>query len=207
MKKAPQSSPRLPLAALRGDLEIKYNRSRAMLLLIVIFTGINLFTATFTDTYFMFSATVPMIFPVIGSALAANMENNIYLYIMLGVGILLVVPYLLAGIFSKKRVGWMIAALVFFSLDSVLLLLSFDTTMLPDIFFHGVGMYFLITGVMQGLKLKDLPTEDPLAEPTDAPAEPNENPFDTFHGTDFHYDVKVAESDKGAEHVATSDKK
>jgi hypothetical protein len=196
--------PRLPLAALRGDLEIKYNRSRLMLLLIVIFTGINLFMATFLDAYFMFSATVPMMFPVIGANLAVNMENDLYLYVMLGIGVLLVVPYLLAWIFSKKRVGWMIAALAFFSLDSLLLLLSFDPTMFPDIFFHGVGMYFLITGVIQGLKLKDLPTEDPLADPADSPAE---NPFDAVNRTEFNYDVKAAETDKGAEHVATSDKK
>ena len=201
--KALKNNPRIPLAAVRGDLEIKYKHARLILLLVVLFTGLNLFSATFTDTYFLFSATVPMIFPIIGASLAEELGNNLYLYAMLGVGVLLVVPYLLCWIFSKKRVGWMIASLIFFSLDCVLLLLSFDFSMIMDILFHGIVMFYLITGVMTGLKLKDLPAEDPLAPTADTPAE---DPFGTFDRADFNYDTPSADTDRGEAHVAKSDK-
>ncbi len=202
--KSLKNAPRIPLSAVRGDLEIKYKHARLMLLLVVICTVINLFTATFLDVYFRFSATVPMIFPVIGAGLAEELGNNAYLYAMFGAGVLLVVPYLLCWIFSKKHAGWMIAALVFFSLDCILLLLSFDFSMIMDILFHGLVMFYLITGVVTGFKLKDLPTEDPLAAaPNGTPAE---NPFDTFDRADFNYDASSAETDKGEVHVAKSDK-
>ena len=170
-----QNTPQNQRPPLRGDLEIKYARSRANLLLVLIFTVVNLFSVTFGDTYFLFSATIPMLCPATMSLLAAEPEflatigmtpetATPLIIVGLVIGLVLSVPYLLCWIFSKKRVGWMVAALVFFSIDSLLLLISFDLTMILDIIIHAVVMYYLITGVINGFKLRDMPEDMPLPE-------------------------------------------
>lgn len=160
---------------LRGDLQATYDRSRANLLLVLIFTVINLFSVTFANSYFLFSATLPAIFPAVMTQMAADEEYlatigmtpetaTPLIIVGLVIGLVLSVPYLLCWIFSKKRVGWMVAALVFFSIDCLLLLISFDLTMILDIIIHAVVMYYLITGVINGFKLRDMPEDMPLPE-------------------------------------------
>ena len=165
-----------PYAAPMGPREMtqrKYNNCRANLLLVVLFTVINLFTLTFGNSYFLFSATLPALFPAVMSELAADTEYlasmgilpeeaSILVIVGLVIGLILTVPYLLCWIFSKKRVGWMVAALVFFSMDCLLLLLTFDVSMIADILIHAWVMFYLITGVMHGFKLKKMPEDEPL---------------------------------------------
>ena len=200
--------------ALRGDLEIKYKRSRMNLLLVILFTVVNLFASTFANTYFLFSATIPMLLPLGASQIAADPTAmadlglppeaaTTLVIVCLVIGIVLTVPYLLCYIFSKKRVGWMIAALVLFSLDCLFLLLTLDLSMIADILVHAWGMFYLITGVIHGFKLKNLPAEEPV-EVTAEPA--SENPFDTFDQKDFSYDAAASSKDAGDDHVAKSDK-
>ena len=176
------NTPKNQRPPLRGDLQAAYDRSRANLLLVLIFTVINLFSVTFANSYFLFSATLPAIFPAVTTMMAADEEylasigmtpETATLLIIIGlvIGLVLSVPYLLCWIFSKKRVGWMVAALVFFSIDCLLLLISFDLTMILDILMHGVVMYYLITGVINGFKLKDMPEDMPLPESGDPAAE------------------------------------
>ena len=173
------NTPKNQRPPLRGDLQAAYDRSRANLLAVLIFTVINLFSLSFADRYFLFSATLPAIFPSVTTMMAADEEYLASLgitaapLIIIGliIGLILTVPYLLCWIFSKKRVGWMVAALVFFSIDSLLLLISFDLTMILDILMHGVVMYYLITGVINGFKLKDMPEDMPLPEFGDPAAE------------------------------------
>ena len=165
-----------PYAAPMGPREMtqrKYNNCRANLLLVVLFTVVNLFTLTFGNSYFLFSATLPALFPAVMSELAADTEYlasmgilpeeaSILVIVGLVIGLILTVPYLLCWIFSKKRVGWMVAALVFFSMDCLLLLLTFDVSMIADILIHAWVMFYLITGVMHGFKLKKMPEDEPL---------------------------------------------
>ena len=165
-----------PYAAPMGPREMtqrKYNNCRANLLLVVLFTVVHLFTLTFGNSYFLFSATLPALFPAVMSELAADTEYlasmgilpeeaSILVIVGLVIGLILTVPYLLCWIFSKKRVGWMVAALVFFSMDCLLLLLTFDVSMIADILIHAWVMFYLITGVMHGFKLKKMPEDEPL---------------------------------------------
>ena len=165
-----------PYAAPMGPREMtqrKYNNCRANLLLVVLFTVVNLFTLTFGNSYFLFSATLPALFPAVMSELAADTEYlasmgilpeeaSVLVIVGLVIGLILTVPYLLCWIFSKKRVGWMVAALVFFSMDCLLLLLTFDVSMIADILIHAWVMFYLITGVMHGFKLKKMPEDEPL---------------------------------------------
>ena len=188
-----------PYAAPMGPREMtqrKYNNCRANLLLVVLFTVVNLFTLTFGNSYFLFSATLPALFPAVMSELAADTEYlasmgilpeeaSVLIIVGLGIGLILTVPYLLCWIFSKKRVGWMVAALVFFSMDCLLLLLTFDVSMIADILIHAWVMFYLITGVMHGFKLKKMPEDEPLpafgevvTEGETAPAEETASDFD-----------------------------
>lgn len=203
---------------LRGDIQIKYNRARANLLLVLIFTAVNLFAATFADRYFLFSATIPMLFPLSAAEIVAELsaqgapanEQTLTMIVGLVLGLILTIPYLLCWIFSKKRVGWMVGALVFFSIDCLFLLISFDLSMLMDILIHAWVMYYLVTGVINGFKLKNMPEELPLPDMgAEAPAE---NSFDTFDQNDFNYtasnvnnETAASVVDKGEAHVAKSD--
>lgn len=171
----------------REEVEMKYKRSRANLLLVIIASLVNLFTIALNRSYFYFSAAMPSL--LLDISVQENPEVVFAdLLIPIVVGIILTVPYLLCWIFSKKRVGWMVAALVFFSLDCLLLVTMYDlTSAIIDILFHAWVMFYLITGVINGFKLKKMPEEEPLPEfgaEGDAPAEDG---FNTFNEADFTY--------------------
>ena len=130
-----------------GYIVSQYKAARANLLLALAFTLVNivlLFAGT--DSYFLFSATIPYV-------LAIN-------YVSIGAiaviaALLILVVYLLCYLFSKKSYGWMIAALVLFSLDTVFLLyFAFISTafaeFIIDIAFHVFGLVYLIQGVRYG---------------------------------------------------------
>lgn len=150
-----------PLGAVRDELTRKYTVCRSNLLLVILFTVINMFTISFNNSYFLFSATIPTLFPSIGLGMAAETGDNMYLYVFIALGLIATLPYLFCWIFSKKRVGWMVAALVFFSFDCLFLLLNLDLSMIIDILVHAWVMFYLITGVRHGFKLRDLPAEEP----------------------------------------------
>lgn len=168
-----------PAAAPMGPREMtqrKYNNCRANLLLVVLFTVINLFSVTFGDTYFLFSATLPMLFPATMAELAADTEymasmgllpedGTILIIVGMVIGLIITVPYLLCWIFSKKRPGWMVAALVLFSIDCLLLITMYNLgDVIIDLLIHAWVMFYLITGVMHGFKLKKMPEDEPLPE-------------------------------------------
>lgn len=184
----PNTAPMSP----RDEVEMKYKRSRANLLLVIIASVVNLFTLALNGSYFLFSASIPAI-PV---ELAMPMtEEEVVVFsdfiVPIIIGIILTVPYLLCWIFSKKRVGWMIPALVFFSFDCLYLLLlaTIDpTAVIIDILFHAWVMFYLITGVKHGFKLKSMPEDEPLPDLGAAEGEtPTEDSFNTFNEADFTY--------------------
>jgi len=158
--------------------EQKYHRSRVNLLLVVVFTAINLLLlVTNADSYFLFSAFIPYFIATIGMLLCgrfpeeyyteelegmAFLDNSVFV-ILLVVAVVLTLLYLLAWFMSSKnRVGWLIFALVFFGLDTIGLLLiggiSLDSVF--DIVFHGWAIYDLILGVRAHYKWKKLPPEE-----------------------------------------------
>ena len=172
----------------RQATQAKYNRSRANLLLVMIFTAINLFSVSFGDTYFLFSATFPMLFPAGAVGIAADTEflaslgmtpesTSTIIIIGLVLGIIMTVPYLLCWIFSKKRPGWMVAALVFFSIDCLLLIGLYElSSIIPDLLMHAWVMFYLITGVKHGFKLKKMPEDEPLPSFADIVGEAEATP-------------------------------
>lgn len=186
--------------SLRDEVEMKYKRSRYNLLLVAIVSIVNLFYMAFGERYFLFSARLPSV--LVELTLVAAPEDVTVgfadLLVPIVAGVILSLPYLLCFFFSKKRPGWMVAALVFFGLDCIYLLtMYYITAVIPDILFHAWVMFYLITGVMNGFKLKKMPEEEPLPEFAADAAEgetPAEDGFGTFNEADFAYTADNAAS-------------
>ena len=139
----------------RQQLAVKFGQSRHNILLVVIFTAINIFLlVTNSNSYFLWSAYVPFMLADMGMFYGGMYPDEVYtgdlagmdflgegyFITMLATACLIVLIYLLCWIFSKKnKVGWMIFALALFGIDTVLLLLmnGINTSMLFDIVFHG----------------------------------------------------------------------
>lgn len=146
--------------------EQKYASARSNLLLMLIFTVINivLFFAG-SGTMMLFSATIPYFSVIFGQAFAEVWEMNLFLTVGIIIAVISLALYLLCWIFSKKHFGWMIGALVFFIMDTLVmgamyLFVLQDASGILDVLVHVWVLYYLIIGVSNGSKLKHLPEED-----------------------------------------------
>lgn len=166
----------------REMLETKHKRSRNNLLLVVVFTVINLILLiSKSNTYFLFSAYIPYALADMGMLLCGMYPAEVYgeeflnaefldpsvFAIFIGIALVVVLLYLLSWIFSKKhKVGWLIFALVFFAIDTVALLALWGVQMdsIIDIVFHAWVIISLSMGISANLKLKKLPPEEETLE-------------------------------------------
>lgn len=173
-------------------LENQYNGARHNLLLVVGFTVINLILLlTNSNTYFLFSAYVPYVFGDLAMYFCgkypaeyyggdmANLQfaGNGVFAVLIGLAVVFIALYLLCWIFSKKqRVGWVIAALVLFCVDTLALFFigGISADLIMDYVFHIWVIVSLSRGVFAHYKLKKLPPEEETvseAEEQEAPAE------------------------------------
>ncbi|MBE6694187.1 MAG: YIP1 family protein [Ruminococcaceae bacterium] len=159
-------------------LEQKYKNSRMNLLLVVVFTAINLFLLVInTDLYFLFSAFIPYFIVSFGMLVCGRFPEEYYtddfggmtflddsvFVVLLVISAVLTLLYFLAWLMSSKnRVGWLIFALVFFGIDTVGMLALSGITIESafDILFHAWVIYYLILGISAHYKLKKLPPEE-----------------------------------------------
>lgn len=160
----------------------KYQSARHNILLVVAFTLLNIILlVTNSNSYFLFSASIPYFVVDLGMLLCgkyppeyytgelAGMEtlDDTFFVVTLVVAAVIMLLYLLSWIFCKKpRVGWMIFALVFFVIDTVgmLLLTGISTDAIMDVVFHGWVIVSLISGITAYFKLKKLPEEAEVPE-------------------------------------------
>lgn len=169
--------------------EAKFKNARLALLSIVIFSAINLFSMVLLDTYFLFSAYLPQVLASVGAVFYLETGMIAIYFIFAILGLLTVVPYLLCWIFSKKNHGWMIAALVIFSLDSALFLYDFiwlliegDFSYILDLVIRAWALVSLIFGVKYGLKAKAESAGDESEELSDAIEDPTEDATEVAEG-------------------------
>ena len=161
----------------REYLENKMKSARHSLLLVLIFTVVNLVLLLADgNTYFLFSASVPYYLTAFGMGMDAEMGISVFTTTALVISAVILAAYLLCWIFSKKRVGWYVVALVLFILDTVLLVrlaLSFDALAdsIMDLVFHAWVVLELCQALSCHKKLKALPPE-PVAEPVPTAAVP-----------------------------------
>lgn len=149
----------------------KYNTARSNLALMLAFTVVNivLFLAG-ADVMMLFSATIPYYAVIIG----VLFEIPAVLIFFAAVAVVTLVLYLVCWVQSKRHYGWMIVALVLFSLDTLALigisLLLGDVSGILDFLIHIWVLYYLIVGVRTGAMLKNAPEEAPAEEPAVAAA-------------------------------------
>ena len=138
----------------------KYKNARTSLLIVLVFSLVNVF-AVFANYYFYFSSRIALDLIVIGAYVDAAMNTDVFKFIFAVLAIASLVPYLLSWIFSKKKVGWMIVALVLFSVDTLVLLIdvpsafaSKDFTIIIDVIVHAIVIIELALGVKAGFDMK-----------------------------------------------------
>ena len=168
----------------RQRLEGNYAAARKNILMVLAFTTINLILLVAnSNTYFLFSAYIPFAIVDWGMFLSGRYPAEVYsqfedfgplgmslLVISLVIAIVICLLYLLCWLFSdKKRVGWLITALVLFATDTILMLLGgIGLESIMDVIFHGWVIISLSMGISAYFKLKKLPPEEepiPAEEP------------------------------------------
>lgn len=171
-----QRSPSTPVSE-KHRLEMKYTNSRHNLLLVIIFSAINMLLTLFNaNMYFLFSASVPLNFTTLGMYYCGKMPaeyytpgdeayflNTSFLIIMIVLSVIVLALYFLSWLLSQKhKVGWLIFALVFFALDTLYMFYSYGISvdMIIDLVFHAWVLYRLAAGIHAHFKLKNLPPED-----------------------------------------------
>lgn len=142
-----------------------YQNARYGILGLILFTILNLVLYFIgSDSYYLFSVFLAYI-------LAVGFENAVGLVL----AALVLAPYVLAFFLSKKKRGWLIAALVLFSLDTlILILLGLGSgallSLTLDLLFHGLVIVLLALGVKNGKAATGEGSGDPY-HPADAAAD------------------------------------
>ncbi len=159
-----------------GRLETRYNSSVANLLLVVAFSTLNVvLLIANSNTYFLFSAFIPYILADIGmfytgmypeeyyyDLVDIEFANKTFLFLTIGIAAVVILLYLLSWIFAKKKkVGWLIFALVLFGIDTVAMfwVTGFSVDSIIDIVFHVWIIISLVNGIVTYFKMKKLPEE------------------------------------------------
>ena len=188
-----QSHAQAPVLSEREIFENKYRVARHNLLIVVIFTLLNVLMLLLqSDTYLLFSASIPYYLVFYGMIFTGKMPeeryggemaeyvvfDNSFFVVMLVLALMCIAFYVLFWFFSRKiSTGWLIAALVFIALDTVgmFLLIGFDASMILDVLFHAWIIYEMVVGIITARKLKNLPPEtetlaedDPFAVPPES---------------------------------------
>ena len=158
----------------------RYKSARLNLLIAIIATLVNLFFILIgEDSYFLFSIAIPYFFSYIAAFYGGYFPEEMYaeipdmvyfpieiFYVVFALSVAIVGVYLLAFFLSKKqRVGWLIFALVFFGIDTVLMFVMYgiDVSFILDYVFHTWLLLILILGVRAHFKQRELSPE-PEAE-------------------------------------------
>ena len=166
-----------PVAAQRRAYETKYTNARVNLLLVVAFTAINIILlATGSYTYFLFSASIPYFIADMGMLLCGKYPPEAYVDgleemivfepsvfpIFAVIALLIVSVYLVFWFFSKKKPGFLMAALILFVIDTVGMFALYGISLdsIVDILFHGYVIWSLVSGIKAHNALLALPKEE-----------------------------------------------
>ena len=159
-------------SATQTSLQRAISSGRTSLLMILILTVVNLlFTILDLDQYFLFSASVPYYLTMLGKGIdngfldGAWDINGTYTITGLVISAVILAVYLLCWLMSKKKTGWLTAALVLFLLDTLALVLFtfalYDNPMvnLVDFLLHGWAIWEMFRAIRSSTRLKRMQTE------------------------------------------------
>ncbi len=167
----------------------RYRSSRFDLLFMILLTLVNLILVIAGgSTYFLFSAFVPYQMALIGYILSGMMPDDFYVgdwadtpifdsslfYVLFAVALVILAVYALLWYFSRNgKGGFLVAALVLFSIDTAAMFMlgGISTDTIIDLALHAWVIYDIARGVHAWHKLQALPEEAPaVAEGGEAPA-------------------------------------
>ncbi len=142
----------------------KASVARVNLAVVVFLTALNMILAICgSDTMFLFSATMPYAFVLFG--ITSPFMAAAVIYITLAV--VLWILYLLCCLLSKVHYSFMVIALVLFGIDTLYMVVFYLSIGyfpgLVDMVFHGLVLYYLITGVINSYRAKQLPASTPVS--------------------------------------------
>lgn len=175
----------------REVYERNYNNGITNLLLIIAFSVINIvLLVANSNTYFLFSAFIPYFLVDVGMFYTGTYPEEYYyglgftefldksfLVVAVVIAAVVLVLYLLCWLFAKKKkIGWLIFAVVMACIDTVAMLVLGGIAMesIIDIIFHAWIIFSLINAVVTYNKLKKLP-EEPLEIIPEENAQPVQN--------------------------------
>lgn len=159
-----------------------YRGARNTILSLVILTAVNcVLLAVGSSTYFLSS-----IFLIYGMMAVYGVT-----FVTVAVAAVLLGVYLCAFFFSKRRRGWMLAALILFSLDTLcvvgmMFLMKYvgesPLQLVLDLIFHALGIVWLSLGVKNGrfgtMDAEELQAYAEAQSPAEeAPSPESEEPF------------------------------
>ena len=166
------------------QLTKKLSTARSNLLAMIVFTCVNIaLIAMQSDWHFPFSAFIPTLMPYADSYFCYQVYDYVFGTAGIIAAFIVVAIYAVFWALSKKRAGFIVAALVFFSIDTLILfalvafvaLGGFDIFLLVELAFAAWIMYYLISGTRAWVQLRKLPPEEETTGADDGlidPAEP-----------------------------------
>ena len=137
-------------------LENKYQADRSWLLIITVFTLINMFfIVTEVDRSFYFSAFIPMVASAYAHYFYSGMLRLLTVVIFCA---LVVLIFLVSYLSSKKNYFWFLVAAIIYSVDLAAMLMfalsrTFETCWILDLILHFIALIFLYHGFFIGRKL------------------------------------------------------
>ena len=163
-------------------LTARYTNARRNILILIIFTVLNIFLAlTGSSVYLLFSAYIPYTLVEVGLLLSGKYPEEYYEALygeqyhtldFSGKGVILVLLVIVAAFVllwyfiswkatRKASFGWMLFTLIYFALDTVVMLLIRGVSFgdIFDLLFHGWVLYSLTAGILALRKLRNLPEE------------------------------------------------
>lgn len=206
----------------RQKLERRYKSSLSSLLLITVFSGVNLvLLLTNSDRYFLFSAYIPYLLGDYAMFFGGKYPEEYYadipdmqffgteiFAVFVAVAVLFVLFYLVCYLFArKKKAVWLIFALALFAVDTIIMfvVVGFSTSMIMDIIFHAWAIGSLALGIYAYSKLKKLPEEEIPSAPENVPVTdvmyPEDSPVLRMADPDGKAKTFV-EADYGALHIS-----
>lgn len=165
----------------RQKLERRYKSSLSSLLLITVFSGVNLvLLLTNSDSYFLFSAYIPYLLGDYAMFFGGRYPAEYYadvpdieffgteiFAVFVAAAVLFVLFYLVCFLFArKKKAVWLIFALSLFVIDTIVMfvVVGLSVDMIMDIIFHVWAIVSLALGIAAYLKLKKLPEEEEIPD-------------------------------------------
>lgn len=129
----------------------RYKGGISTIIVFVLFSFVNVFLIAFMDKYYLFSSYLSALIILILTELSQS-----YVWIAMVITLILLVPYIICAVFAKKHYGFMIAAAVFLSLDTLLLggdmILSLDYGvdggLIINLLFHIAAVVELIMAIV-----------------------------------------------------------